>query len=234
MGRQDSVATPRCSRPRVAALSRRAGSAQGQQRDGVRLGGADDRGGGGQAEKATGFGTPRCLFLTTVPRRQQAAPSPTADTRSTGREACVAKVVPGRANCLSGSGALSYGGRISLPRLPTGRPRRGDFAATNARNSCASPVSGWLPITTPRDIAAHTRDVADFATGHTESLTRRTEWRWEESSAISSPRTIPCLTGKEQGISPDSRILEAGAAEIPVQIPSVGKEFPRDSNRELF
>lgn len=37
---------------------------------------------------------------------------------------------------------------------------------------------------------------------------------------------------KVQGISPDSRITEAGSAEIPVQIQSLGKEFPTNSNRE--
>ena len=44
---------------------------------------------------------------------------------------------------------------------------------------------------------------------------------------------IPCLSGKEQGNSPVFGIAEAGSAEIPVQIQSLGKEFPTHSNREF-
>ena len=47
-------------------------------------------------------------------------------------------------------------------------------------------------------------------------------------------RAIACSTGKEQGISPVSRITEAGSAKRPVQIQSVEKEFSMDSNREFF
>jgi hypothetical protein len=41
------------------------------------------------------------------------------------------------------------------------------------------------------------------------------------------------VAGKEQGNSPAFGIAEAGSAEIPVQIQSLGKEFPTNSNREF-